>query len=96
MVYGVVRRHSGKIEIESALSKGTVIRLGFSVAATSSEPLAPPAALPEPLSLKVLLVDDDPLVMKSLRAILEIDGHVVTSASEVKRLLTSFERQQSA
>jgi signal transduction histidine kinase/ActR/RegA family two-component response regulator len=80
MVYGVVRRHSGKIEIESALSKGTVIRLGFSVAPTSSEPSVPPVALAEPLRLRVLLVDDDPLVMNSLRAILEIDGHVVTSA----------------
>jgi CheY-like chemotaxis protein len=31
--------------------------------------------------LRLLIVDDDPILLRSLREVLEIDGHVVTSAS---------------
>jgi CheY-like chemotaxis protein len=79
MVYGAVQRHSADIEIESAVGKGTTMRLSFPVpatpvagAATSSLPIAIPAQ-------RILIVDDDPLVLKSLRDALEADGHNVTS-----------------
>src|SRR5262249_56590292 len=43
------------------------------------KPHAAPAAAPSPL--RILLVDDDPLVLKSLRDTLEVDGHSVRVAN---------------
>ena len=79
MVYGAMQRHSADIEIESVVGKGTTMRLSFPIPVTSGVgaalPSAPGAAPPQ----RILLVDDDPLVLKSLRDILEADGHAVTA-----------------
>jgi signal transduction histidine kinase/ActR/RegA family two-component response regulator len=79
MVYGMVQRHSSEIDIESALGRGTTIRLTFPA-------LVAPAQMREriidlPASSKrrrILLVDDDPMLIKSLQDTLQEDGHVVT------------------
>src|SRR6185312_7561477 len=79
MVYGVVRRHSGEIEIESTPGVGTTVRLRFASVAALEIPLS---EVPEtaPVGLRLLVVDDDPVVNKTLRQILEIEGHEVTTA----------------
>jgi PAS domain S-box-containing protein len=80
MVYGTVQRHSADIEIESEVGKGTTVRLSFAIptapAVGTTMPITPSAAP----SLRILVVDDDPLVLKSLRDTLEADGHDVTTA----------------
>jgi signal transduction histidine kinase/ActR/RegA family two-component response regulator len=82
MVYGMVQRHSADIEIESAVGKGTTVRLSFSVPATpAAETAEPGVSFALPSRLRVLVVDDDPLLLKSLRDILETDGHVVAVAN---------------
>jgi PAS domain S-box-containing protein len=82
MVYGSMQRHGAEIEIESAPGEGTTVRLCFNIPAEApaSVVLSRPAAS-APTSLRILLVDDDPLVLKSLRDTLEIDGHVVSVAN---------------
>jgi PAS domain S-box-containing protein len=80
MVYGVAQRHGANLEIESELGKGTVMRMNFAVAPESATVAgATQTALPGPL--RILIVDDDPLLLKSLRDALESDGHDVTSAN---------------
>lgn len=81
MVYGMAQRQSAEIEIESEISKGTTIRVIFPV----SDPVAASAGdslIPTQLTerLRILLIDDDPLLIKSLRDTLELDGHVVAVA----------------
>jgi signal transduction histidine kinase/ActR/RegA family two-component response regulator len=81
MVYGVMRRHKADIEMESAIGQGTTVRLRFPVAvqnATEAQSAAPEAVLPR---LRILSVDDDPLLIKSLRDALEADGHAVVTAN---------------
>jgi len=79
MVYGTMQRHSADIEIESAVGKGTTMRLSFAIPTTPAVAAAAAAsAVPPPL--RILVVDDDPLVLKSLRDALEGDGHGVTTA----------------
>jgi signal transduction histidine kinase/uncharacterized membrane protein affecting hemolysin expression/ActR/RegA family two-component response regulator len=77
MVYGMVQRHSAGLEIDSAPGQGTTIRVLFVAASASSltGQFAAPA-LPS-RSLRVLLVDDDPMLLSSLQDILREDGHVV-------------------
>src|SRR5205807_6804467 len=60
MVYGMVRRHSAELEIDSAVGKGTAVRLCFVPAYTLS--LAAehhPAPAQTSRRLRLLLVDDD-------------------------------------
>ena len=81
MVYGMVQRHRAEIEIQSEPHKGSTISLIFPLAAATSTSVAQYAAPPPPAqSLRILVVDDDPRVSKSLRRILEADGHRVTVA----------------
>jgi CheY-like chemotaxis protein/anti-sigma regulatory factor (Ser/Thr protein kinase) len=83
MVYGVMQRHTGEIEIESTLGKGTTMRLCFPVSDPGTGELAALASATQavPARLRILVVDDDPLVTKSLQDTLEADGHVVTSTN---------------
>jgi signal transduction histidine kinase/ActR/RegA family two-component response regulator len=90
MVYGTMQRHSADIEIESAVGKGTTMRLSFAIPAAASlgTAVSPTAAVPPPL--RILVVDDDPLVLKSLRDALEGDGHSVTTADSGQAGIDTF------
>ena len=95
MVYGMVRRHSAELEIDSTLHQGTTMRIVFpaaqAAAAASPQPVAPESAL-RPLS--ILIVDDDPLVLESLRATLESDGHKVTAVDGGQAAIDTFTEAQ--
>lgn len=80
MVYGMVQRHSAEIKIESQLGHGTTVRLTFPI--STAQPVSPSIAVPARLAqrLDILIVDDDPRLIQSLRDILEGDGHTVTVA----------------
>ncbi|HEV8330265.1 MAG TPA: response regulator [Steroidobacteraceae bacterium] len=80
MVYGMVRRHSAELEIDSTLHQGTTMRIVFPAAQVAAAAPAPVALDSAPRPLSILIVDDDPLVLESLRATLQSDGHKVTAA----------------
>jgi len=89
MVYGVIRRHNAEIELESAVGQGTTVRLGFPVAVNPAEARsAQPDAMPP--RLRILSVDDDPLLIKSLRDALEADGHAVVTANGGQEGIDAF------
>lgn len=82
MVYGMVKRHSAELQIDSEPGRGTTIRLIFATAVLSIDDGQPQMALqrpPRPLSL--LIIDDDPVIIESLTEVLRRDGHQVTSAN---------------
>lgn len=91
MVYGTVQRHGAEIGIESAPGQGTTMSLIFSVSeaepAASTRGSAPTVPLAR---LRLLLVDDDPLLIKSLRDILEADGHLVVAANDGQAGIDAF------
>ncbi|TLZ48385.1 MAG: response regulator [Gammaproteobacteria bacterium] len=91
MVYGMVQRHSAELDIDSAVGRGTTVRLSFAAADALAVPLAAGTLLqPAVRRLRILLVDDDPMLIKSLRDILEQDGHVVTVAEGGQQGIDSF------
>jgi signal transduction histidine kinase/CheY-like chemotaxis protein len=91
MVYGVVQRHHGTIEIESALTKGSTFRLilPINTLPPTPQPLPNPATEPLP-PLRILFVDDEPLVRELVRDILQNDGHHVTLADGGQSGLDAF------
>jgi signal transduction histidine kinase/ActR/RegA family two-component response regulator len=82
MVYGMIQRHSAELEIDSELGKGTTMRLIFTLSRpdTAASGLVP-VLVPPQSPLRILLVDDDPILLQSLRDTLEGDGHSITAAS---------------
>ena len=90
MVYGTMQRHSADIEIDSAVGQGTTIRLSFAVSAapTVATAVAPAAIVVPPQ--RILLIDDDPLVLKSLGETLEWEGHSVTTADGGQAGIAAF------
>jgi CheY-like chemotaxis protein len=88
MVYGVMQRHGATVEIESAPGKGTTIRLLFPVPASAPESVRIVHVIPPPM--EILVVDDDPLLLKSLFDTLSGDGHTVTIANGGKPGIDAF------
>jgi PAS domain S-box-containing protein len=80
MVYGMVQRHSADIEIESELGKGTTVRLSFAVPAVAVDAGQPSLPGEAPKPRRILVVDDDPLVLKALHETLRKGGHRVSAA----------------
>jgi signal transduction histidine kinase/ActR/RegA family two-component response regulator len=90
MVYGVAQRHGANLEIESEPGKGTLMRMSFAIAQTVPVPVGVSPQPAPPAPLRILIVDDDPLLLKSLRDALETDGHEVVSANGGKAGIEAF------
>jgi PAS domain S-box-containing protein len=95
MVYGVTQRHGGELEIDSAPGFGTTVRLCFA-AACGVTTSATEVQLALPVGLRILLVDDDPILLKSLRETLEQDGHSILTANGGKQGLDLFQASVAA
>jgi signal transduction histidine kinase/ActR/RegA family two-component response regulator len=85
MVYGMVQRHEGVINIESVPGQGTVFQLTFPIreqAVAAAPQSAPRVATPR--SLHVLCIDDEPVIREILNESLKTFSHRVTTASSGK------------
>src|SRR6185312_9821165 len=95
MVYGTTQRHGGDIAIDSVLGQGTTMRLTLPAARTDAAVQAPSAARPH-ARLRLLIVDDDPVLLRSLRDVLETDGHAVVQASDGAAGIAAFQAASTA
>jgi len=85
-VLGIVQKHNGAVMVDSSVGAGTSIQvwLPASQGAVAPRP-APPsdAALTRPSSAgTVLLVDDEPGIRDTMRALLESRGYTVLTAAD--------------
>jgi signal transduction histidine kinase len=92
MVYGFVQRHSGQIQIDSEPGQGTRIRIVFPISEPSNSADAGAGVTVEasPARLRILVIDDDPLVLDALQETLRAEGHVVVSASDSRQGVDAF------
>lgn len=87
---GVVQRHSGTLDVESAPGEGTRIRVAIPFR-TGKTPLPETAGTAEiASSLHVLVVEDDPLVQQVVSGYLSAAGHTVETASNGREGLEKF------
>ena len=79
MSQGIVQEHNGRIEVESAPGRGTAFRLVFPFATASPAPETAAAEAPAAggAGLRILVVDDEPMVRTVTTKLLRMRGHEV-------------------
>jgi CheY-like chemotaxis protein len=89
---GTVKAHGGTVEIQSAPGQGTciTIQLPCFQQERSEEPAAeaPAERAPAREALRILLVDDDQVILETMPALLESLGHGVETASRGEEALS--------
>ncbi|HUE35879.1 MAG TPA: response regulator, partial [Candidatus Acidoferrum sp.] len=96
MVYGMMQRHEGTIDVESAPGKGTSIRLTFPFRKmTSREATGSTAQNSVERPLNILCIDDEQHVLQLLADCLTPYGHAITTAPSGERGLELFRAAKS-
>jgi signal transduction histidine kinase/CheY-like chemotaxis protein len=91
MVYGMMQRHEGTIEIDSAPGRGTCIRLTFPIREkTSTADMSPASLVSQKRSLRILCIDDESQIQELLMNCLTSLEHRVTTASSGKQGVEMF------
>ncbi|MEM6277852.1 MAG: ATP-binding protein [Verrucomicrobiota bacterium] len=99
MVHTFVRDSHGKIELSSEEGEGTTFTMRFPKASAphtcehdhkdeTSDPVTPV----EKKGANILVVDDDPMILKATTMILEKNGHVTTSFNDPAEALECFRK----
>jgi signal transduction histidine kinase/ActR/RegA family two-component response regulator len=92
-VYGTVRDHRGVVTVKSSLGSGTTMGIVFpALSLTEQDPSEFISVIPKAASAprKLLLVDDEPLLRKSGKRILEQIGYEVSLAQDGKQAVEIF------
>jgi CheY-like chemotaxis protein/nitrogen-specific signal transduction histidine kinase len=96
VTYGIIQRHNGKIEIDSASGRGTTVHITLpavnAAAPAPSRPVTAPLLLPA--ALRVLLVDDELEVRAALADMLGTSGHTAFQTAGGKEALAWLEAGQ--
>jgi PAS domain S-box-containing protein len=91
MVFGIIQRHNGHIEIDSQVGRGTTFSICLPLAtALEFHPDVEPTAQHLP-ALRILLVDDEEMVRSILADLLASEGHLVETASDGMDGLNKFQ-----
>lgn len=81
MVYGIIRRHKGSIEIRSEPNKGTTFTIGLPLAGEQNSEASHAVESRTPSrSLRVLVVDDDPTTLMVTVECVRAERHEVETA----------------
>ncbi len=96
IVYGIMRRHGGKIEVDSEIGKGSTftLQLPFTIKAPSPVTSLNPEQNTRNKSLSILVVDDEKNTCALLGDFLSDEGHeikMVFNGADAIRLLKSEE-----
>jgi signal transduction histidine kinase/CheY-like chemotaxis protein len=88
LAYGVVTAHRGGLRVQRARERGTCVRVLLPVAAAA--PTAPPRLNGKLRGEKVLVVDDDPLILQFVCTTLERAGYRIQGAASAEEALKSY------
>ena len=89
MVYGIVERHGGQIDVSSVPGRGTTFTLRFQTFPKDA-PAAPPPPFRRRPPRRVLVIDDDPRVRATVAGLLRAAGHEAIEAEGGRQGLALF------
>ncbi|MEX2117610.1 MAG: PAS domain S-box protein, partial [Bacteroidota bacterium] len=91
MVYGIVRNHSGFIDVYTEVNKGTEFKIFLPAAADRQEEISEKAdELPQGNGEVVMVVDDEPMLRDLVADVLKGQGYRVLVASNGKEAVELF------
>jgi CheY-like chemotaxis protein len=91
--YGIVESHGGTITAASAIGRGTTMTVRLPIIAELPRPALADANAPHLSALRILVVDDEPLVAESLVRLLTQYGHQVILATDGETGLRHYHEQ---
>jgi CheY-like chemotaxis protein len=92
MVFGIVEQHGGHIEVHSAPGDGATFRMTFPLVEAMPGPGARVQAEPL-LPLRILAVDDEPMMTRAVMRMLKPSGHLVSVAGSGEEALQKLAEQ---
>lgn len=94
--FGIISQHKGRIWAENSPEGGAIFYIQLPIEQSSAPPkpiLAPPTLTDTPVTLRILVVDDEPALLGLLCRILKSKGHTVETASDGKTAQQKLEAQ---
>ncbi|MFH0825239.1 MAG: response regulator [Pseudomonadota bacterium] len=90
--YGIIRRHGGEIAVESKVGGGTTFTVRLPHVQQVKSPTSD-SVVGLHRKLRILLVDDQAVIVKGMERLLSSDGHTVFTALSGEKGLEIFERE---
>lgn len=96
-VYAFAKNSGGIVEVESEVGQGTTFRIHLPIMAEDAPPESARSPVTDrpPRSTTILVVDDEPLLRRSVQTILEREGYTVVSAESGSAALSLVEGRLS-
>lgn len=91
MAYSIVKGHGGDISVASESGKGTIFTVSLPATGRRPAPAAAPAAEPARGSGRVLVMDDEKVVLKACRRMITSLGYECTLAEDGAGALAAYE-----
>ena len=93
-VLGIVESHDGFVHVESILGKGSTFQIFIPASESLAEYTAPsePTMLPQARGECVLVVDDEPAIMRMAESVLRKGGYTTMSATNASEAIHLYER----
>ncbi|PLS77858.1 MAG: histidine kinase, partial [Chloroflexi bacterium] len=88
--YGIIAEHGGTIDVDSEEGRGTTMTIRLPLAGQAGQTSAHSAQSAQPL--RVIIVDDEPLIAKSLHGLLTKEGHEAEWFTEPLKALEAISR----
>jgi len=97
VVYGIVKEHHGEIKVTSEVGRGTTVAVYLPVTEAAEDPLLVAQEVGYPMgSERILLIDDEELILEVEQLILEGLGYQVTTRKDCLEALALFREQPEA
>lgn len=94
VTHGIMQEHNGRIDVESEPGRGTLFRLVFPISvedrAEEVDDLPKQASASPPVSARVLVVDDEPMVRTVTTRLLQLKGYEVDEAEGGRQALAAL------
>jgi GAF domain-containing protein/CheY-like chemotaxis protein len=90
VVYGIVTRHGGEVQVQSTPGRGSVFTLRFPCAQETPPPAPPAPVAPAPRTGRILVIDDEQEIASAMGDLLRRDGHEVAVCHDGRSGLARF------